>query len=722
LFREGLCRIIPSSFQEEEALFSKRPALRRLALGAFIGAAVATVVAALCAFGVFDVLEYKALDARFKLFPFQPPSKDIVVFVIDEKSLLSMEGPEYDKHGWPWTREVYGRMVAYANLCGARAVVLDLDFSSSFNPQRDEDLGQNLLSNKAIPVYTVAEFKNETEPEFMRMLESRKALIQGKEIEVGGNPDVQEFNSVYPPVRPIAMQVKRIGASNFRSDADGQARHMTLLFRCNGKTYPALSLAAALDLMDVKGIETADGGRTLVLQKSGPSGETRIPLEAGDSFLIKWYDWLKDPKDYSTAVALYYCGMTVTRSNEFVSLMKNGGTIAPGALDLDKLTWTNKDGTVTAGSAGDFPVKPQELKNKIVFIGASASSLADNKSTPVDDIMPGVCVNATATQNILSNDFITRAPQWATIALAAVFSLLTGITCTMLVPGFKRLWVAAMILFALIFVYIAGYSGWAAYNFAHNSLWMDVVPVWAGILVTYAASTTAGYVTESKGKREFKKAFGKYLSPELVEELSKDFGSLSVNTGARQDLTVLFSDIRGFTPMSEKMQPEEVVRLLNEYLSAMVEVIFRNGGFLDKYIGDGIMAIFTAPKRRENHAELAVRAACGMLETIDRMREKWTGEGKHIFDIGIGINSGDMVVGNIGSDKRLDYTAIGDSVNLAARLETLNKQFGTRIIVSEETYSRVRDIVDARDLGTAGVKGKRDEIHVYEVKGLKDKA
>lgn len=675
-------------------------------LGALIGASAALIVSALFALGVFQMLEYKTLDARFHLFPFKPPSKDIVVFAIDEKSIRSMEYTENPKDmiAWPWKREVYGYMVTYANLCGARAVVIDLDLSSSYVVGgNDEVFGGILESNSGIPVYFVMELKNETEQEFRERIESRKQLIAGRDVSLTGQINLQDFNSAYPPIKQIATRARGLGVSNFTPDPDGISRHMTLLFRCDDKAYAVLPLEVAMGMTGADSVAAADGGKALVLNDSA-----RIPLDNDAAYLIKYYDWLRDPKDYYTAVALYRSGELAVKSPSFRAAAAGGAKVSPGMANLDEVLAV-------------FPkaIKPELLKDKIVFIGASASSLADNKSTPVADAMPGVCVMATATQNILSNDFINHAPKAAAIALIVAFSLLTGLTCTMLVPGFKRLWAAAIILFVLVFVYLAGFSGWAAYNFAKNSLWMDVVPVWAGILLTYAASTTAGYVIESKGKREFKKAFSKYLSHELVEELSKDFAGLTVSKGTRQDLTVLFSDIRGFTPISEKMQPEDVVKLLNEYLGAMVDVIFRNGGFLDKYMGDGIMAIFTAPKRQAKHAEFAVRAACEMVQAVDRMKEQWAKEGRPVFDIGVGINSGEIVVGNIGSEKRLDYTAIGDNVNLAARLETLNKEYNTRIIISEETYSRVRGIVEARDLGLASVKGKRDKIRVFGVTGMK---
>lgn len=615
-------------------LFRDRPKLRRLSLGVIIGAAAAAVASTLFLVGAFTTLEYKALDARFQLFPFNPPSKDIVVFVIDEKSLLNMELAPGDKHGWPWTREVYGKMITYANLCGAKAVVLDLDFSSSFNPQKDEDFGQYILANASMPVYTVVEFKDETEQEFLDKLAFRKAFLKDKEIATEGGLDFQNFNSVYPPVKPIAQPVRRIGASNFYNDSDGVARRTTLLYGFDGKVYPSLPLAVAIDAKGGGVIKTQFGGRMLVLEGPGSDAKMAIPLEAGSDCLIKWYDWLRKPKDYYTIFPLYYCGRKI--DERAMKAWQKDKTLHAGSVDLSDM------------ETDPLAVKPELLKGKIVFIGAQASSLADNKSTPMDSIMPGVCVHATALQNILSGDFITHNRAWLTIALVWALCLLTGVTCTALVPAFHRLWVAAVVLFALVFVYLAGYSGVAAYEFARHSLWLDVVAVWAGILGTYAVSTTVGYMTESKGKREFKKAFSKYLSAELVEELSKDFASITLNKGTRQDLTVLFSDIRNFTPMSEKMKPEEVVMLLNEYLSAMVEVIFRNGGFLDKYLGDGIMAIFTAPKRDGRHAQFAVRAACEMVETIDRMKEQWAREGKQVFDIGIGLNSGEMVVGNIG--------------------------------------------------------------------------
>ena len=676
------------------ALLRERPAVRRFVVGACTGAATAAVVSILFVLGAWDALECKTLDARFQLFPFEPPSRDVVVVVIDEKSLFGLEYPE--KVGgrgvsrtWPWEREVYGRMITYLNHCGARAVVIDLDFSSKSKKAHDDGIFANLYirKNSRLPVITGMEFKKE-KPEFAELQAFRKSGLPHKVIVLRHDAPDDDYNTVYAPVYPISDASANVGVMNFNADGDGVARHIKLDYTFDGKPYDSLAWAAAKIGFEELAVRTDAQGR----------------------FLIKWYDWLKEPKDYYSAIALL-------RSHD---LMVKYDNVPEKWGRYDNFEKADVLGRLDTSAMDEGCIPPEVFKDKVVFIGAQASSLADMKATPVDPLMPGVCISAIAAQNIISGDFIYRTPAWVTIVLSAMFSILTGITCVMTVPAFKRLWIAAVVLMALVLFYLAVFSGWAAYNFAGNSLWMDVVPVWLGIFLAYAAATTVGYITETRGVREFKKAFSKYLSPELVEELSKDFSRLTVDKGTRQDMTVLFSDIRDFTPMSEKMSPEEVVSLLNEYLSAMVEVIFRHGGFLDKYMGDGIMAIFTAPKRSDNHAELAVAAACEMIETIEHLKVGWAKAGSPVFDIGIGINSGEMVVGNIGSEQRLDYTAIGDNVNLASRLEQLNKQFGTKIIVGEETYSRVSSMVEARDLGLTDVKGKRGKIRVYEIMGMRE--
>jgi len=254
------------------------------------------------------------------------------------------------------------------------------------------------------------------------------------------------------------------------------------------------------------------------------------------------------------------------------------------------------------------------------------------------------------------------------------------------------------------------------YYFICKQVWVEYTPVALLIIFIYILITTWRFFTEEKEKRWLKKTFGQYLSPAVINEIMKSPDALALG-GKRQEMTVLFSDIRGFTTISEASSPEEVVALLNEYLTKMTEIVFKYQGTLDKFIGDAVMAFWNAPVEQKDHPRRAVLCAIDMIEELKKLQVKWRAEGKPVLDIGIGVNTGDMVVGNMGSLERMDYTVIGDNVNLGSRLESLNKEFKTHIIISESTYNNVRDIVNARSLGSTKVKGKEKAVQIYGVEG-----
>ena len=236
----------------------------------------------------------------------------------------------------------------------------------------------------------------------------------------------------------------------------------------------------------------------------------------------------------------------------------------------------------------------------------------------------------------------------------------------------------------------------------------------------YTSQTAYRFFTEERRARDIRRMFSSYVSKRIVDELIKDPSKAKLG-GDRKEITVLFSDIRGFTSFSEKHQPEEVVKLLNEYLGAMTEIVFDHEGTLDKFVGDAIMALWGAPVGQPDHAERAVRCALAMIERLQQLQAKWKSEGKYVIDIGIGINTGEMVVGNMGAEgKKMDYTVIGDNVNLGARLEGLTRQYNNHIIISEFTYEKVKDIVRVNELGSVTVKGKQKPVVIYDLVGLKD--
>ncbi|MCX5852409.1 MAG: adenylate/guanylate cyclase domain-containing protein [Deltaproteobacteria bacterium] len=226
-------------------------------------------------------------------------------------------------------------------------------------------------------------------------------------------------------------------------------------------------------------------------------------------------------------------------------------------------------------------------------------------------------------------------------------------------------------------------------------------------------------MTEEREKKKIRGAFQYYLTASVITEILKDPSKLKLG-GDKKDLSVLFSDIRGFTSISEKMTPEELVHLLNEYLTAMTDVVFKYDGLLDKYMGDAIMAVFGAPLDQPDHPMRACTTALVMMEELRKLQKKWAGEGKPVLNIGVGVNTGDMVVGNMGSQMRFDYTVMGDSVNLGSRLEGINKEYGTNIVISEYTHERVKDELRCRELDSVRVKGKALPVKIYELLGRKE--
>ena len=347
-----------------------------------------------------------------------------------------------------------------------------------------------------------------------------------------------------------------------------------------------------------------------------------------------------------------------------------------------------------------------ELKDKIILVGYAAAGLGDRHVTPFG-IMPGIETIASNINALLNSDFIKYSSQTANI----IIFLFVGCMLTIVLPKLSA-WKSTL-LTASVFVI------WTAityYYFTYRNTWIEYTPIALLILSLYVLITSWRFMTEEKEKRWLKKTFGQYLSPSVINEIMKNPDALALG-GKRQEMTVLFSDIRGFTTISEASSPEEIVALLNEYLTKMTEIVFKYQGTLDKFIGDAVMAFWNAPIPQKDHPGRAVMCAVEMIEELKILQEKWRAEKKPIIDIGIGVNTGDMVVGNMGSIERMDYTVIGDNVNLGARLESLNKEYKTHIIISESTYNHVKDIVKTKPLGSAKVKGKEKLVQIYNVEG-----
>jgi len=353
---------------------------------------------------------------------------------------------------------------------------------------------------------------------------------------------------------------------------------------------------------------------------------------------------------------------------------------------------------------------PSYFKGKIVLIGATASDLHDDVIVPISNqAMPGVEVNANLVQSILNRDYLYYQDDISAIGIIFLFAILAGLLL------FKfRIHIATFILAILAIVYIF----FTIYTFG-TGLIMNILYPLLSITLVYIPLVVIYYLTEEKSRKWITSIFGRYVSPVVIDNLIKNPDKIKLG-GEKRNITIFFSDIRGFTSISEKLNPEDLVHLLNEYLTEMTSIIRKDQGLVDKYMGDAIMAFWGAPLDQPNHAEMACSSSLEMIDKLRELQLKWKKEGIPTFDIGIGLNSGDAIVGNMGSSKRFDYTAIGDNVNLASRLEGLNKPYGTNIIISENTHKTIKNKFETRKLDAVKVKGKKKPILIYELLSKKD--
>jgi len=350
--------------------------------------------------------------------------------------------------------------------------------------------------------------------------------------------------------------------------------------------------------------------------------------------------------------------------------------------------------------------RTRALDNKIIMVGSFTRGMAaDHKPTPYG-LMYGVEVHANALNTIMMNNFLHYASFWVNLAILVGLVLIIAVFSSRLSTAWA--FITTLLLILALFITSSIVFDREAYiiNFTQPAL---------ASLFAFFSIVVYREMTESKDKRRIRSMFGTYVSPQVVDQILDNPPELG---GVDKDMTVFFSDIRGFTTLSESMSPQELVQILNRYLTAMTDIVLKYDGTLDKYEGDAIMAFWGAPLPQEDHALRACKCAVEQLEALKILNDEFPDE--YQMDIGIGLNSGRMTVGNMGSMQRMDYTLIGDNVNLGARLEGTNKQYMTRIIISEHTYGQVKDNVVVRELDNIRVKGKNKPVLIYELIDIKD--
>jgi adenylate cyclase len=355
-------------------------------------------------------------------------------------------------------------------------------------------------------------------------------------------------------------------------------------------------------------------------------------------------------------------------------------------------------------------VKKEDFEGKVFFYGLTAAGTWDLNPMPYMDRYPMLGLHANAFNTMLQADFLRRFSKFQNILIMLGLGLLIGL----IVPVFKPINAAVL----MVVISIA-YLVLAQYLFQSHGLWIDVLGPVTILLFGYTSATVYNFFSEEQEKKMIRGIFSRYVTKSVVDELIQNPDMVKLG-GEKKVLTVFFSDVAGFTTISEALTPEELVALLNEYLTAMTNIVLSYDGMIDKYEGDAIMAVFGAPIPFDDHPTRACHVSLDMQKELINLRKKWKEENRPELYVRIGLNTGPMVVGNMGASDRFDYTVMGDSVNLGARLEGANKQYGTNIMISEFTYEMCKNDIESRFLDLLRVKGKNLPVTVYEVLAKKN--
>lgn len=656
-------------------------------------------------FGFFQLLEFKLYDLTFQIrgpnqFQITPDSTEIVVVAIDQETADSLS--------FPFDRKHYATAITKLSQLGARRIVFDIDFSSvGANPESDS------LFYKAIE-------------------KAGNVVLAAKIIDRHARGIKDAIRDVKPPSTSIAPPGTQFGLVNDLVDMDGVTRRYPLFFTARGKAYLTLST------------------KTLALERDAMD-------EKLDSVQIGFFKFagMKAPLFDQNSTLLNYFGPAATFSTySFLHIVQGDYDFDFSEEEIALLKEFDPEGYEEMFTS--------PFKDKIVFIGASSEDLQDNKYTPFFKAAeplktPGVEVHANALQMMLQGSFIRPLGLlWTLIFivilsfvmflngrdLSKIFGLvvcsifileIAGLGAFTIYAGNSQGWIVMLIAAVLgLFVFMGkgkNASQWAGLfvtfllveiiiasgvRLFEQELWIRQIPLLLTVVLGYPTNLVYRFVLAQKEKAMIRGMFAQYVPQKVTDELISNPEKATLG-GEQRRLSVLFTDVAGFTTVSEAMTPHQLVLLLNEYLTAMTNIILENDGIVDKYEGDLIMAEFGAPIWYEDHAAKCCRASLRMQAKLKQMRVKWREEGQVPLYSRVGVNSGEMIVGNMGSEQVFDYTVMGDAVNLSSRLEGANKSYDTTIMIGHETWKDVHDVFITRPLDLLRVKGKTEPVRVYEL-------
>jgi len=738
------------------------------------------VITSLHLLGVFNFLEYKSYDMRVRFWAdstFSRPSDEIVVILLDQDSI---DWAQQEKGwGWPWPRQAYGEIVDYMNLSGAKSVAFDVLFSepSVYRTARQDEIIDNavkaLEEAEAENVQTAGSSHVTTAGSSRGDRQGRSADGANRQARSSDGADnmprrsafrvaidalrslsareddalFMESSANYGHVVQTVMFSSQTGSfHSWPSDIDvpllqlenfGSLQEIFSLGPNERAQFPIPGLiATAGALGSVTGVPDSDG----IIRRLKPftvfDGHALPGLSAASLIVSGSGRELFFDQKTST---IHWDGVSIPVDRDGNALLRYHGLldryVPYRAMDILLSAEAHKNGDREYMSSGFF-LSPENFTDSYVFFGFYAQGLFDIFSTPISSVYAGMGCHITMLDNMLNNDFIRETNENTNLII--LFAVVVAIVCLTMFSHRIALSLGGTVI-VIVGIIIGSF---AAYQF--GSLWVPMITYFAGTLAAFVTVTLYNYATEGSQKRFIKSAFSQYLSPKVVDQLILDPSQLKLG-GEKREMTAIFTDIRAFSTFSEALgDPAKLVELLNFYLTKMSNIVLDNQGTIDKYEGDAIIAFFGAPIHFSNHASLACRATINMKkaeteinrealslglitpEVMQAMTKKGVlssiDDPSPIFTR-LGINTGDMVVGNMGTPNKMDYTIMGNAVNLAARLEGVNKQYDTGgILISEYTRAHIGDEFVLRPLSRVRVVGINTPLRLYELLDITSEA
>ncbi len=650
----------------------RRQAFGGLALGLAVGLAVCLLITA----GAFEALERLAADSLLRATS-EPAaaSDDIVLVAMDQGSVEHFE--KTLDMSYPWPRSFYGEFVRFIQRGQPKGILFDMLFTGP-DLDRDEVLGAD--SDRAFAqairasgnvVLGVSLRPADPTPAASLSTELVARMALGRESPL----QLERFARVDPLAAPLVASGARFGFVNAVIDDDGVVRRVRLLARVGEQVVPSLTVAGLLGAGQAGGLRAGADGLF--------SGSRPIRLDQKGLAWIRFHG-------------------------------PGGGGPEGQGRTYRYIPIANLLHAATQLASGQEPIiDPGVFADKWVIIGSTSTALFDQKATPFspEGNFPGMEIHAAVLDNLINGDFLWRAPGWAVWLLVLLVSAMVGLA------GRLTHRIRINVLSALGIA--AGAFALSLGAFLSSGLILDPVSVQVAIVLAFVATTYANFVQERRNRRQIRNIFQHYLDPRVVRGLIEAPESVKLG-GERRACTVFFSDVAGFTSVAEGMQPEQLVELMNRLLGLLTEAIIRRGGFVDKYIGDAVMAVFGAPADLPDHAQAACLAALDCHQRLAELNAEAEQHGWPALSIRVGVNTGEMIVGNMGSVRRMNYTVMGDAVNLASRLEGANKQFGTANLVGPATREQAGEGLRFRELDLLRVKGKQEPVRIFELVGPAD--